>query len=155
MNSILIFLINISIPHAVGAISTYLTINYIRSNWFIFLNKPSFNPPSWIFSPVWLTLYTIIGISFYLFYKKDKFNTKKVYILYSLHLFLNGIWSIVFFRMQNIFFAFLISVMLVLTLIILMKWIYKINKTSSYLLNIYLAWISFACFLTYNLLILN
>lgn len=154
MNSFLNLLINILIPHLAGVIGSYFTISSIKT-WYVYLNKPSFNPPNWVFSPVWLTLYTLIGISFYLFHKKDQFKSKSVYFLYAFHILLNGIWSILFFGMHQIAFALIDLFLMIMTLIILMRSFYKLNKISFYLLIPYLAWISFAFVLNYNILILN
>jgi benzodiazapine receptor len=154
MNSFLILLLNIAIPHLAGIIGSYFTISSIKT-WYIYLNKPSFNPPNWIFSPVWLTLYTLIGISFYLFYKKDQFKSKDVYFLYAFHIFLNCIWSILFFGMHQILFALIDLFFMIIILIPLMKLFYKLNRISFYLLIPYLIWICFAFLLNYNILILN
>jgi benzodiazapine receptor len=146
--------INILIPHFASIIGSFFTTSNIKG-WYASLNKPWFNPPGFIFSPVWLTLYTLIGISFYLFYKKDNFKTKNIYFLYAFHLFLNCIWSILFFGMHQVLFA-LIDILLMLTsLLILMKYFYKLNKASFYLLIPYFIWLCFAGILNYNILILN
>jgi benzodiazapine receptor len=154
MNQFFLLLLHISIPHLAGMIGSYFTIPNINT-WYFYLNKPSFNPPNWIFSPVWLTLYTLIGISFYLFHKKDKFKSKNVYFLYAFHIFLNGIWSILFFGMHRIEFALIDLFLMIVTLIILMKFFYKLNKVSFYLLIPYLFWICFAFLLNYNIFLLN
>ena len=154
MNSFLTLLFNISIPHLAGFIGSYFTIPNINT-WYFYLNKPSFNPPNWIFSPVWLTLYTLIGISFYLFHKKDQFRSKDVYFLYGFHIFLNCIWSILFFGMHRIGLALVDLFLMIIMLITLMKYFYKLQKISFYLLTPYLMWISFAFVLNYNILILN
>lgn len=154
MNSFLTLLLNITIPHLAGIIGSYFTISNIKT-WYFYLNKPSFNPPNWIFSPVWLILYTLIGVSFYLFHKKNQFKSKNIYILYAFHMFLNCIWSILFFEMHQILFALIDLFLMIVTLIILMKYFYKLNKISFYLLISYLIWISFAFLLNYNILILN
>ena len=154
MNSFITFLLNISIPHIAGIIGSYFTISSIKI-WYIYLKKPSFSPPNWIFSPVWLTLYTLIGFSFYLFHKKNQFKSKNIYFLYGFHIFLNCIWSILFFGTHQVLFALIDLFLMIITLIILMKWFYKLNKNSFYLLVPYLVWICFACILNYNILILN
>jgi len=145
---------NIIIPHLAGIIGSYFTIPSIKT-WYVGLNKPAFNPPNWIFSPVWLTLYTLIGISFYLFHQKDKFRTKIIYFLYSLHLLLSCAWSILFFGVHRIDLALLDLFLMIVTLIVLMKYFYKLNKISFYLLIPYLCWIVFAFLLNYNIFILN
>jgi benzodiazapine receptor len=147
-------LVNIILPHSAGFIGSYFTISSIKT-WYVTINKPSFNPPSWIFSPVWLSLYTLIGISFYLFHKKDKFKSKKVYIIYGFHLLLNAIWSIIFFRMHEICFALVDLILIIATLIILMKYFFASSRMSFYLLIPYLMWVCFAAILNYNIWMLN
>jgi benzodiazapine receptor len=147
-------IINITIPHLAGIIGGYFTASSVKT-WYQTLHKPPFNPPNWIFSPIWLTLYTLIGIAFYLFDNKDKFKNTNIYILYLLHIFLNAIWSILFFGMHQVFLALIDILLIITTLIILMKYFYKINKTSFYLLIPYLLWLFFALLLNYSILILN
>lgn len=147
-------LINITLPHLAGFIGSYFTIPNIKT-WYVNINKPSFNPPDWIFSPVWLSLYTLIGISFYLFHKKDRFKSRKVYIIYGFHLLLNAIWSIIFFGMHEILFALIDLILIIITLIILMRYFFSLNRISAYMLAPYLIWICFAAILNYNILLLN
>jgi benzodiazapine receptor len=147
-------LINIILPHTAGFIGSYFTIPSIKT-WYVNINKPSFNPPDWIFSPVWLSLYTIIGISFYLFHKKNKFKSKKVYYIYGFHLLLNALWSIIFFGMHEILSALIDLILIIITLIILMRYFFSLNRISAYMLVPYLIWICFAAILNYNILLLN
>ncbi len=154
MNSYFTLLVNILIPHSVGFIGSYFTIPNIKK-WYIFLNKPYFNPPNWVFSPIWSILYTLIGLSFYSFHKVNNFKRKKIYFLYAFHIFLNGIWSILFFGMHNINLALIDVFLIIITLIILMKSFYNLNKISFFLLIPYLIWICFAFILNYNILVLN
>ncbi len=84
----------------VGAIATTPAI----PGWYAFLIKPSFNPPSWIFGPVWTTLYTLMGISLYIIWSKGyhKKNIKFAVNLFFLHLAINSIWSVTFFGLKNL-----------------------------------------------------
>ena len=132
-----------------GVIGSIFTVSSIPT-WYASLVKPSFNPPSWIFGPVWTLLYTLMGISLYLVWK-NKFAVK----LFVWQLIANSLWSIIFFGMKNIPLALIeIIVLLVLILATIMKF-YKINKTAAYLLIPYLLWSSFATILTYSIWILN
>lgn len=151
---ILSLFINILIPHLAGIVGSYFTIPNLKS-WYSSLNKPVFNPPDYIFTPVWLTLYTIIGLSFYLFHRKNKYKMKIVYFVYIIHIFLNGVWSIIFFGMHNISFAFFDICLIIFTLVILINYIYKVSKVASFILIPYLIWCCFAAILNYQIFILN
>lgn len=155
MKTALSILVNIAIPHLAGFIGSYFTISNIKS-WYVHLNKPAFNPPNWFFSPVWLTLYTIIGVSFYLFHKDNSFKNKNIYYLYAVHIALNAIWSILFFGMHQIGLALLDLVLLIITLLVLMRYFYQLKyRASFYLMIPYLLWLCFACILNLSILILN
>jgi tryptophan-rich sensory protein len=142
----------ILICHMAGILGAFFTTPQI-DGWYSTLVKPSFNPPSWIFGPVWLTLYTLMGISLFLIWQ-NKGNKKAVNWFY-LQLLLNASWSIIFFGAHELFLAFIIILAMVLSVIKTMLEFWKINKMSVYLLVPYLLWISFAGFLNYNIWILN
>lgn len=134
---------------AAGIIGSLFTFSAIPT-WYATLTKPSFNPPSWIFGPVWTLLYTLMGISLYLVWKN-----KPAVKLFVWQLIANSLWSIIFFGMKNIGLALVeIIVLLALVLATIMKF-YKINKTAAYLLIPYFLWGSFATLLTYSIWILN
>jgi tryptophan-rich sensory protein len=122
--------------------------------WYASLIKPSFNPPSWLFAPVWTTLYFLMGISLYLIWEKGK-KTINLVKLFLFHLVLNSLWSIIFFGGKNIFLALIEIIALWAIILVLIVKFYKINKISAYLLIPYILWVSFASFLNYSLWILN
>ncbi|AKM84229.1 TPA: TspO protein [Candidatus Campbellbacteria bacterium] len=152
MNKTLKLISVILICHMAGILGAFFTTPQI-DGWYSILIKPSFNPPSWIFGPVWLTLYTLMGISLFLIWQ-NKGNKKAVNWFY-LQLLLNASWSIIFFGAHELFLAFIIILALILSVIKTMLEFWKINKTSVYLLVPYLLWISFAGFLNYSIWILN
>ncbi|MFA6605337.1 MAG: TspO/MBR family protein, partial [Patescibacteria group bacterium] len=121
------------------------------------LNKPSFNPPSWIFGPVWTTLYILMGIALYLIWQEGlkKAFVKNSFILFIVNLVLNSLWSITFFGLQNPALAFLVIVLLWITILVLIIRFYRINKLASYLLIPYLLWVSFASVLNFSIWQLN
>ncbi len=139
-----------------GIIGSLFTFSAIPT-WYQTLIKPSFNPPSWIFGPVWTTLYTMMGISLYIILSKGP-KTKEVKVAVNLfvwQLIANSLWSIIFFGMKNILLALIeIVILLILVFTTIFKF-YKINKIAAYLLIPYLLWGSFATFLTYTIWILN
>ena len=138
-----------------GIIGTFFTVNSI-STWYASLNKPSFNPPGWIFGPVWITLYILMGISFYLIWmKKDNCNFKLLSSLFLIQLILNSLWTIIFFGLHSPFYAFIEIIILWIMILLCIILFYKISKISSYLLIPYLLWVSFASILNFFLWKLN
>lgn len=120
-----------------------------NSDWFDTLNKPLLNPPSEVFSPVWVVLYSIMALSVILFAFEQTNESKiKGYLYFSIQLFFNLIWSPVFFLLQNIGFAFLIIVLLDISAILTVKEFYKVSKLSALLLIPYIIWILFATYLS-------
>lgn len=155
MNNKIKLFIAIIIPMIVWAISWFATSNSI-SSWYTYLEKPFFNPPNWIFWPVWTILYIIIWISFYIVWKNNfwikKITTK---IIYFLQLFFNFTWSFSFFYFENPL-LWLVNISILWILIVLnIYYFYKINKTSGLILIPYLLWVSFASLLNLYIFLLN
>jgi len=145
-------IISIFLPFIISGIGSIFTSNSI-SIWYAELIKPSFNPPNWIFGPVWTILYLMIGISFYLIWIK-KFD-KITYIIYGIQLLLNGLWTIIFFGFKSPFYALIEIILLWISILLTIIYFYKINKISAYLLIPYILWVSFASILNFSLFILN
>jgi len=138
------------LPQLAGVVGSLFTFSSV-STWYVGLIKPALNPPSWIFGPVWITLYLLMGISVYLIWQKDS----KATTLFWIHLFFNASWSVIFFGLQNPGLA-LINILVILVFIIaLIIKFWKIDKRASYLLVPYLLWVSFATYLNYSIWILN
>lgn len=155
MNNKIKLFIAIIIPIIVWAISWFATSNSI-SSWYTYLEKPFFNPPNWIFWPVWTILYIIIWISFYIVWKNNfwikKITTK---IIYFLQLFFNFTWSFSFFYFENPL-LWLVNISILWILIVLnIYYFYKINKISWLILIPYLLWVSFASLLNLYIFLLN
>jgi len=148
--------ISIILCQLAGIVGSFFTVSAIKE-WYAFLQKPSFSPPNWLFGPVWVTLYTLMGISLFLIWKKglDKEKIKNAFNLFLIHLIFNAAWSIIFFGMRNILGGFIEIIIMLILIIILIKKFYKIEKLAAYLLIPYLIWVSFATFLNLNILILN
>ncbi len=141
---------SIILAQSAGLIGTIFTFNAIPT-WYGLLNKPSFSPPNWVFGPIWTILYTLIGVSMYLVWTNKKGDLK----LFLFHLFLNAIWSPIFFGTKNLGLAFIVILLMDLTLIIIIKNFYKINRSAAYLLVPYLLWIIFATLLNFSIWKLN
>ena len=145
----------IIIAQLAGAIGGLFTITSTGS-WYSNLVKPSFNPPNWLFGPVWILLYFLMGISLYLILTSKKSKNRKIGLyLFFTQLVLNSVWSILFFGLQNPLFAFIEIILLWAAILLTIIYFYKVKKTASYLLIPYLAWVTFAAILNFSIHILN
>lgn len=155
MNKYLKIILSIWLPLLIGFVSSYFTFASIDS-WYLALNKPSFNPPNWIFWPVWTTLYILIWISFYIVWNKWFWKEEsKLKIVYFLQLFLNFTWSFTFFYLENPLLWFINITILWFLIIYNIILFYKIDKKAWLILIPYLLWVSFASVLNLSLYILN
>lgn len=140
----------------VGFIGTPFTISAIPT-WYATLNKPFFAPPNWLFGPAWTLLYFLMGISFYLIWKQD-FKTLKAKIarkFFFVQLFLNLIWSPLFFGLRSPLLGLIDIVALWIFIVITIYKMHPVSKWASYLLIPYLLWATFATVLNGAILILN
>ena len=146
------FLILLLITFLASAIGGYIT-NTFKERWYSELNLASFIPTSWIFAPVWTTLYIFMSVAVWNIW--NKFKSKKILKIYFIHLFFNASWSVVFFGFHQIFLSFLILILILIFIIYLMILYYKLNKLSFYLMVPYLLWSSYALVLNFFIIILN
>ncbi|MBU4315549.1 tryptophan-rich sensory protein [Patescibacteria group bacterium] len=142
-----------------GLLGSLFTIGAI-DGWYQALNKPFFNPPSWLFGPVWTMLYTLMGVAFYLLWTRTpqlfkRNESKNLVFLFLIHLVFNAIWSPIFFGLHQIAFALVIIIVMVISLTYIMYKAWNIDRRVTYILIPYLAWILFASILNLALLILN
>jgi benzodiazapine receptor len=144
------------ISQLAGIIGSVFTFQSIPT-WYAGIQKPDFNPPSWVFGPVWTTLYTLMGIAAYLVWEKGikKKGVKQALVVFGVQLILNAIWSILFFGMQNPFLAFIEIIFLWISIVATIFLFYKISKTAGYLLVPYILWVSFAAILNFYIWQLN
>ncbi|WP_240755293.1 TspO/MBR family protein [Pedobacter sp. SYP-B3415] len=148
--------ISLAITLAVGALGGLFTANSVKT-WYKTLAKPSFNPPDSLFSPVWTTLFILIGIAAYLVWRNRAAvaHWPRVVAIYAIQLILNLMWSFLFFYKRDIGFA-LIEIFVFLVIIIINAIVfYRINKWAGYLFVPYILWVSFAAILTWQIYILN
>ena len=143
------------IPLAVGGIASFFTISEIGS-WYSTLEKPWFNPPNWIFGPVWTTLYLLMGYSSWRIWNTSAGKTRsKALIVYGLQLFLNFWWSIFFFHFQQIGLALIEISLLWISLFVMIVLFYKLDKPAGLLQIPYIIWVSFASLLNAAIYTLN
>jgi len=156
LSNTLKLILSIVICQAAGLIGTVFTLDSIPT-WYAALNKPSFNPPNWLFGPVWTILYLMMGISLFIIWKEDLKNkvVKSAFTVFMIQLFLNTIWSIVFFGMQSLAGGLIIIVLLWIMILITILKFMKISRVAGILLIPYLLWVSFATFLNFSIFKLN
>lgn len=139
----------IALCEGVGIMGSVFTFSSVYT-WYSTLSKPFFNPPSWIFGPVWTALYLLMGIALF-FAWQNKANLKWFYI----QLGLNFLWSIIFFGLQNPLLALMDIVLLWMAIFATLKVFWKKSRISAYLFIPYIAWVSFAVFLNLAIVVLN
>lgn len=138
---------------AIGSLFTYRAIPV----WYASLVKPVFNPPNWIFGPVWLTLYTLMGVSAFIVWGRGWENreVKTALYIFAGQLGLNSLWSIIFFGLRSPLYAFVEILVLWLFIVLTIYYFYRISKLSALLLLPYLLWVSFAAVLNLSIAIFN
>lgn len=149
-------IISIAITLAIGFTASYFTRPEIPG-WYAGLQKPSFSPPNWLFGPVWTTLYILIGIAAYLVWQRRDGSTaySNARNIYIVQLALNFSWSIVFFGLHQMLGAFVVIILLLISIIGCMVYFSRFSKTAAWLLVPYLLWVSFASVLNFSIYLLN
>lgn len=126
------------------------------SDWYQNLNKPVFQPPSWVFGPAWTFLYTLMGISIALIWNMEPSPArKKAITLFFIQFIVNLIWTPIFFGVQNPTLALIVIIIMWIFILLTIKDFLKLKKTAGYLLIPYLVWVSFATVLNASIVYLN
>jgi tryptophan-rich sensory protein len=152
-NKFLSFILFGLITYSASVIGGLVTVGF-KEPWYSLINKPTFNPPSWVFAPVWTTLYLMMTIAIWLFWHSRNKDMNTIYI-YFIHIVFNTTWSIVFFGLHQIFLALVVLIVLIFLIIILIQRFKRVNLLSYYLMIPYLLWTVYALFLNFNLMVLN
>ena len=152
-NKFLSFILFFVITFSASFIGGLVSIN-LKEPWYSELIKSNYNPPDWLFAPVWTTLYLMMTLAIWFFWHTKNRDINTVYI-YFIHIIFNTTWSIVFFGLHQILFALVVLLILIFLIIILILKFKRVNKVSSYLMIPYLLWSCYALFLNLNLFILN
>jgi len=150
------FIFSILICLLAGFIGSIFTSRSV-STWYAALQKPAFNPPNWVFGPVWTTLFVLMGISLYLVWDKDvkKKEVKNALFIFGVQLALNILWSLFFFGLQSPFLAFIEIIILWIAILATIIYFFRISKPAAYILIPYIFWVSFAAVLNFMLMVLN
>ena len=152
-NKFLTFVLFALATYSASAIGGLATIGY-KDPWYSLLIKTSYNPPDWIFAPVWTILYLMMTVAVWIFWHSKRRDMNTLYI-YFIHLIINTTWSVVFFVFHKIFLALLVLIILILLIIILMLRFKRVNMISYYLMIPYLLWCLYALVLNFSLFLLN
>lgn len=156
INKIVKLISAIVICQMAGVIGSFFTTPSIAT-WYESLEKPSFAPPNWAFAPVWISLFTLMGISLYLIWIKG-WKNKKVKIsllIFGVQLILNTLWSFLFFGLQSPFYGLIEIVVLWIVIAATILTFLKISKKASFLLLPYIVWVTIAAILNFYIWILN
>ena len=157
MNKSQIFklIVSLLLPLGLGAIAGMFTAEAIPG-WYASLNRPSFNPPDWVFGPVWTALYLLMGISLFLIWKQKTTKVRNLSIfVFFIQQILNVGWSFIFFYFNRIDLALFEIILLWISIVIMMVSFYKIKPLAAYLNIPYLLWVTFAAILNAAYFFLN
>ena len=147
--SLFLILLITSLASALGGFTTAS----FKEPWYSEIILPSFNPPSWVFAPIWTTLYIIMSIAIWKIWI-NSFDPK-ILKLYFIHLLFNGSWSVIFFGFHQIGLALINLVIIIIFIILLMKSYFARDKVSFYLMIPYLLWSSYALILNSSIFLIN
>ena len=156
MNNTLLLAICIIACLVIGFLGSFFTVTGPDS-WYASIKKPSFNPPNWIFGPVWTLLYILMGISLFLILKQGLATpmVKTAVLIFGAQLVLNLLWSGLFFGLQSPLFAAMEIVLLWVFILLTILYFYPLSKPAAFLLVPYILWVSFATVLNFSIMILN
>ena len=138
-----------------GVIGSLFTRPAIE-RWYAVLQKPAFNPPNWLFAPVWTALYILMGISLYLIWKSaSSSDRRKGLTLFVIQWMLNVAWSGLFFGLRTPLWAFIEILILCFAIFLTIVYFYRVHRAAALLQIPYLIWVTFASFLNGFILFLN
>ena len=153
------FVISIIVCESVGIIGSFFTFSSV-TNWFPMLVKPWFSPPSWLFGPVWIIMYFLMGLSLYIIWNskaelsKQKYR-KQFFILFGIQLILNALWSFLFFGLKTPIYGLIDILFLDIVVAMTIIYAYRVSKYAAILLAPYMVWITFATLLNFEIVLLN
>lgn len=155
-SSIIKLIVSILIPQIAGVIGSLFTMESVRT-WYQTLNKPSFNPPDWIFGPVWTALYILMGIALFLIWKNGpgRREARLAVVFFSIQMLLNVAWSFLFFYLRMPLYGFMEIIVLWASILLTTVAFFRINRTAGILFIPYLLWVSFASVLNFFLWRMN
>jgi len=155
-SAVTIIIIMVVLCCSVGFVSGFSTKNSV-AGWYITLNQPPLNPPSWIFGIVWPILYILMGIAAGLVWNKGWAdpNVRTALICFGIQLLLNGLWSTLFFGLHRIDWAMIEILLLWIMILVTTVLFYRASRPAGLLLLPYPAWVIFAVYLNAGFWFLN
>ena len=155
-SDILKLIVSLIICQLAGFVGSLFTTPSIPI-WYASLEKPSFNPPNWVFSPVWISLFVLMGISLFLVWQKTLHypGVSSALFWFGIQLFLNMLWSILFFGLKSPFFAFVGIIFLWVAIFLTLVKSFKVSRLAGVLFVPYICWVSFAAVLNFSIWNLN
>jgi len=151
-NKYLSLVLILLITFIASAIGGFTTASF-KEPWYSGIVLPSFNPPSWVFAPIWTTLYILMSVATWRVW--IKFSDRKILSIYFFHLLFNATWSIVFFGFHQIELALINLIIILIFIIVLMKIYLNKDKLSFFIMVPYFLWSSYALLLNTLIVILN
>ena len=151
-NKYLSLFIILVVTFVASGIGGFVTTSF-KEPWYSEIVLPSYNPPSWVFAPVWTTLYILMSFSIWRVW--ILFFDRKILNIYFIHLFFNATWSVVFFGFHKINLALLNLIIILIFIGILMKVYFTKDKLSFYLTLPYFIWSFYALILNFSIAVLN
>lgn len=150
------FIVSVGICVGTGALAGFLTSDATKG-WYQTITKPSIIPPGWVFPVVWNLLFFLMGVALFIVWEKGKESLcfKKATWIFGTQLFLNFMWSIIFFGYQLPGYALFEIIILWIAILYSIIYFYKINRLAGYLLVPYILWVSFASILNFLVWRLN
>lgn len=145
------FILLAQLAGIIGGLATASSVDL----WYTTLTLPAISPPSWVFGPVWITLYTLMGIASFLVFKSVSKQRRQALGLYGAQLAVNALWPLLFFGIQQPGWGFINIVVLLALILMITKAFWHIDKRAGYLMLPYIAWVSFATYLNYAIWTLN
>jgi tryptophan-rich sensory protein len=137
-----------------GAVGSWATFPSVR-NWYPLLNKPDWNPPSWIFAPVWTTLYVLMGVAIWRAWRTQASNVPRLVRLYFVQLVLNALWSVIFFALKQPAWALVDILALGGVLLWMLVVLWRTHRVAAALWVPYVLWVGFATVLNATIVRLN
>ena len=154
MNLFIKILVCVLLCAGLGFASGYSTVNEING-WFQTIEKPSWNPPNWIFSPVWTTLYILMGIAAGIIWHSKDERRNTALMLFILQFLFNLAWSYIFFSRHEPGWAFAEIIIMLVLIITTTLAFYRVKPLAAYLMIPYILWVSFAAVLNGSIWMLN
>lgn len=156
IKNIIKLIVSIAIPILIGMAGSIFTMMGM-DGWYSSINKPVFNPPSWIFAPVWTGLFILMGCAFYFIWVSNgnpNLKRKAVFV-YFVQLAFNFLWSVLFFGLKNPLLALIGIIILIMLICLNIYYFCKVYKPAGLIMIPYILWVSFATVLNLTIVLIN